>query len=411
MGKKYLMQFEQTSEYEGYINGSGATLPNTSICDDTPNIPYFSPEEENPTVVEAVQNDVNFYDFDGKRIASYTIEQAKQLTQLPTPPAHKGLVFQEWNWNLSDIQTYDRQYIDVGANYTTDDGKTHMFVEIDSDEYEFKFGFNTSVRFFLSFDWGDGSEPTRLYYGGNVSHIYEKAGSYDLTITPENPPSNATYGIVFAYYSGFNYCQKTIREIHLGYNCNRIYLTQAKAIVSIPKCTLDGNNSSFHESTIPMVVIPRDTKLITQTNFAYNFNGEMSFPRQISGMTGTRVIQASTMNRVVLPETIDGGLVKDFATLIYCRIFSIPLTFKTENTATFTSSPNLEYIDISQGWVPTINLNLSSSVAWTRDNIVKFLNKLGTTENSITLTFGATNLAKLSDADKAIATNKGYTLA
>lgn len=405
------MQFEQASEYEDYINGSGATLPNTSICDDIPNVPYFSPEEENPTVVEAVQNDVNFYDFDGKRIASYTIEQAKQLTQLPTPPAHKGLVFQEWNYNLSDIQTYDRQYIDVGANYTTDDGKTHMFVEIEVDDYEFKFNFSTSVVFYLSFDWGDGSEPDRFNYGQNISHIYEKAGSYDLTITPENPPSGATYGISFVYHSGFNYCQKTIREIHLGDNVNRILLTQAKAIVSIPKCTLTGNNCSFYASTIPMVVIPRDTEVITGTNFAYNFNGEISFPRQISGMTGTRIIYASTMNRVVLPETVDGGLVNDFGNFPYCRIFSIPLTFKTENTSTFNASPNLEYIDIVNGWVPTINLNLSISLAWTRDNIVKFFNKLGTTESSITLTFGTTNLAKLSDADKAIATNKGYTLA
>ena len=45
------------------------------------------------------------------------------------------------------------------------------------------------------------------------------------------------------------------------------------------------------------------------------------------------------------------------------------------------------------------------------NTLVKFFNKLGTTTNTITLTFGSTNLNKLTADQKAIATNKGYTLA
>ena len=50
----------------------------------------------------------------------------------------------------------------------------------------------------------------------------------------------------------------------------------------------------------------------------------------------------------------------------------------------------------------------------TKENIVNhILNKLGdnTGQSPLTITLGATNLAKLTDEEKAIATNKGFILA
>ena len=58
----------------------------------------------------------------------------------------------------------------------------------------------------------------------------------------------------------------------------------------------------------------------------------------------------------------------------------------------------------------TVDLNISSSTAFTREALVEILNNLGTVTSTKTLTMGSTNLAKLTDEDKAIATNKGWTL-
>ena len=44
-----------------------------------------------PVVVEEpVEKDINFYDYDGRRLFSYTAEEAAALTELPTPPARDG---------------------------------------------------------------------------------------------------------------------------------------------------------------------------------------------------------------------------------------------------------------------------------------------------------------------------------
>ena len=58
------------------------------------------------------------------------------------------------------------------------------------------------------------------------------------------------------------------------------------------------------------------------------------------------------------------------------------------------------------------NLSISSSTKFTREALLEIIGNLKTqTSGTKTLTMGATNLAKLTDEDKAIATNKGWTLA
>lgn len=58
------------------------------------------------------------------------------------------------------------------------------------------------------------------------------------------------------------------------------------------------------------------------------------------------------------------------------------------------------------------NINISSSTKFTREALLEVIGNLkAQTSGTKTLTMGSTNLAKLTDEDKAIATNKGWTLA
>ena len=56
-------------------------------------------------------------------------------------------------------------------------------------------------------------------------------------------------------------------------------------------------------------------------------------------------------------------------------------------------------------------LNISSSTKFTREALLEIIGNLKTVTSTKTLTMGSTNLAKLTEEDKAIATNKGWTLA
>ena len=58
-----------------------------------------------------------------------------------------------------------------------------------------------------------------------------------------------------------------------------------------------------------------------------------------------------------------------------------------------------------------VSFKISDSTQFEESDLVTILNNLATVTTTQTLTMGATNLAKLTDEEKAIATNKGWTLA
>ena len=81
----------------------------------------------------------------------------------------------------------------------------------------------------------------------------------------------------------------------------------------------------------------------------------------------------------------------------------------TDMNNMFIQCTNLEKIHM-------ININASfeiySSTKFTREALLEIIGNLkAKTSGNKTLAMGATNLAKLTDEDKAIATNKGWTLA
>ena len=74
----------------------------------------------------------------------------------------------------------------------------------------------------------------------------------------------------------------------------------------------------------------------------------------------------------------------------------------------FTSCRNLKSILMTNIGV---SFDISASTLFERADLVTILNNLATVTTTKTLKMGATNLAKLTDEDKLIATNKGWTLA
>ena len=57
------------------------------------------------------------------------------------------------------------------------------------------------------------------------------------------------------------------------------------------------------------------------------------------------------------------------------------------------------------------DLDISSSTKFTREALLEIIGNLKTVTRTMRLKMGTTNLAKLTDEDKAIATNKGWSLA
>lgn len=360
---------------------------------------------------EAPENDVNFYDYDGFRVASYTIAEAKALTALPTPPIHTGLTFQEWNWSLADIQGYNRRYINIGANYIPTDGKIHIHYNI-TEQATIELGLSSwGTGNTVVVDFGDGTTST---YSGTsytqtkvVSKTYSSTGSYDMTLIGN---VGGSFSITFRNLESRFF----LISVNLNDQLKEINIQNSHCIVSVAKNT-NAFKFSFNHSSIPNVVIPKNTTwAMAQTDALNLYNGRFCCPASVPAVSGTRFFYpCSTIT--VIPEIQSGTFAASAVTgNESCFILSLPLSLQ------WTAAPasnvwvvmrNVKILDIAQGWTPNHSISLSASTNYTTHSLVDFFTKLGTTSTAITLTFGATNLAKLTEEQKAIATNKGYTLA
>ena len=112
-------------------------------------------------------------------------------------------------------------------------------------------------------------------------------------------------------------------------------------------------------------------------------------------------------------KSYSGGTANMFYTTTLTTIENMILyENKALSSSTFTNCKNLANLTISG--VIAFNFTVSACTKLTHDSLMSIINHLkdysgtGTTH---TLTLGTTNLAKLTDEEKAIATEKGWTLA
>ena len=400
------------ADIKSAIEAKGVTVSSSLKLDG-----YASKIAEIPTGggTEAPENDVNFYDYDGFRVASFTIAEAKALTQAEydaiLPPAHDGLTFEEWNWTLADIQGYNRQYIDIGANYVTTDGKTHIKIDVPFNDYPFtiRIGFITS-GYNVVVDWGDGTDDTYTTHSTPV-HNYD-VGVYDIAIYLQE----VTDDVVFYVNNMQNNntiatTSRTIKEVNQGKNCY-IGFNAIQSIVSM--CSNYGNSSyygTFNASVIPCVTLPKNSST-TQINSFYQFRGKICLPKQMGEISATRLFSGIADSRFVIPEYTTVSTVQSFIGCTWLKVISFPLSYQmASGNNVFQNCGNLRTIEIVNGWIPNLDMTLSMHNYLSADDMVAFFQKLGTTTTARTLTFGSVNLGRLTEAQKQIATDKGYTLA
>ena len=109
----------------------------------------------------------------------------------------------------------------------------------------------------------------------------------------------------------------------------------------------------------------------------------------------------------------DTSKVTDMSYMFYSclSLTSVPMfdTSKvTDMSSIFYNCSRLETIHMIN--IGT-SLNISSSTEFTREALLEIIGNLKTVTSTKILTMGSTNLAKLTEEDKAIATNKGWSLA
>lgn len=135
--------------------------------------------------------DVNFYDYDGTLLHSYTAQEFAQLSELPRNPSHSGLVAQGWNWTKAEITEQLESAIggtvDVGQMYVTESGMTEIDIEFNDPDYLSPY-LMLQVNGSITVDWGDNSQTTITGTSLSITqpkitnHTYAQTGTYTIKI-------------------------------------------------------------------------------------------------------------------------------------------------------------------------------------------------------------------------------------
>lgn len=131
------------------------------------------------------ESDINFWDYEGTLLYSWTLAELATKTELPPLPSHDGLICQGWNWTLADIKDAGRE-LDIGALYITDDGKTRLYVDVDTETWDdFVLNYWQSNINTTTVDWGDGTTPETKDASSWIEHrhTYASSGSYVITMS------------------------------------------------------------------------------------------------------------------------------------------------------------------------------------------------------------------------------------
>lgn len=259
---------------------------------------------------EIEEKDVNFFDYDGTLIASYTEAEAKVLTSLPIPPVHSGLAFQGWNYTLEEVKA-NAEMADIGALYTTDDGATRLEIEV-LERRDIRMRFSQTKASGVLIDWGDGKSERSSGIAGQTYalHNYEEPGRYTITLTIDDD-CNVTLGSYSSHLICIgsldsNAAQNVLRKLYIGDRVVKIDKSAFKNHYALNSVSMNQGitalaDECFEYSSIEFMTIPSGVEAIPYSVFATCGRlRNVSLPTSVQNLDQYSIYQCNALKRLNL---------------------------------------------------------------------------------------------------------------
>ncbi len=282
---------------------------------------------ESGGIPTAEWNDVNFYDYEGTILYSYTWDEFVAKNEMPPLPTHRekeGLVCQEWNYTLEEVLAQGGR-CDVGAIYDTIDGATHFYIRTSTTT-------NVSLSYQsakdVTVDWGDGnieSIPDRSSLTSKtIEHVYE-GGAYNITIRGTVTLRSENKGVVIP--------SNALYKALLGENATlgSYVFTSCSALTSV---SISSKASKIGANT---------------------FNGagllHVNIPRSISATDNYPIVKSSRVKSMSIPATFKGDAFNGASYLVH-GVMGKNTTFTESETdyyllmSIFVGKENTEYSSV-----------------------------------------------------------------
>ena len=214
--------------------------------------------------VEPEEKDVNFYDYDGTRMYSFTKEEFLALNEMPATHdrEEEELVADGWNWDFEEAKTHVEtyRYLNVGAQYSSEHSAI-FYITIDAfRNFSLAFANPRAV-----IDWGDGI--TESITTTSVTHSYTKPGEYKVVVDVNNTTiifgtnQASSLAAVTKLIADPTVCPRQIYYWgSLEYLCYLTPKTGVTQTLTLPTYT----------SSLKFIVVPKNVKIDSFTQYLYS---------------------------------------------------------------------------------------------------------------------------------------------
>ena len=328
------------------IEGKGVTVPDATMLDGMAALIESIEVGGGGGSSSASPNDVNFYDYDGTLIASYSLSEAQSLTSLPDGPTHTGLTFQGWNYTLEKVKAFTRP-MNVGAMYITDDGKTRIYIRIAAEgRMNVPLYISQTVANGVTIDWGDGSVTETLAGTGNVNttHTYTSIGDYVITFDPVDGCE-----IGFGEGSG-SYCLLGSTGDNGKVYCNMLQAVQiGNGVTSIGGSAFD-SCSSLASITIPDSV----TSIIDYAFAGCNSLASLTIPNGVTSIGNGAFIGCNSLASLTIPNGVTSIIDYAFGSCSSLASITIPDSVTSIGDSSFSYCSGMAKYHLKPTTPPTL---------------------------------------------------------
>lgn len=280
----------------------------------------------------STDNDVNFYDYDGTLLHSYSASDAAALTAMPSNPSHSGLTAQGWNYTLSEMkaEVTAKGSCDIGQMYVTDDDKTRLYCHFETGRLHPYLGLCPNGT--VTVDWGDGSATetmtgTSLNAVITIDHEYAAEGDYIITLAMENG--------TFAFYGSNNTSYVLRKDATTTAYIHRVY-TRAIRKVELGSAARIGNygfNCCYNLKTITM------HDAVTIGNYAFtncNCLTSINIPSGVTSIGSSAFNACNNLTSIDFPSSYTGtALNQEVRNCYSLATLTIPATITSIAANTF----------------------------------------------------------------------------
>ena len=367
--------------------GGGGSSVTVEALTATENKVYTAPSGKaySPVTVNVSQgggsvaaSDVNFYDYDGIIVYSYSASDFANLSALPANPSHEGLTAQGWNWTLADAKTYVAAYgmLNIGQMYITTDGKTRVYIHLEEGRTSPMLGVCPAGT--VDVDWGDGTTHDTLT-GTSTSevqwtpnHTYAAPGDYviKLTVTGSmgfygNSSYNQYCGLLRYSSSGDTrnaVYQNAIQALFIGSGVTSIGSCAFKychslSIITLPSSVTSIGSDAFHScNNLSSIVLPSGVTSIGEYAFGNCARlSSITIPSSVTSIGGYVFYACYSLSSITIPSGVTNIDSFTFNNCYDLLSVSIPSSVTSINNSAFYGCANLSSIVLPNGVTNILN--------------------------------------------------------